>query len=444
MLKKIIVSICAVAGCLSVSAQPKRVLLDKVIAVVGGASIFYSEVKYNADDVIESRRAQGYTSDRDAMVEVLESIMEQRLLSAQAEIDSVSVNHIAINDQVNAHVESMVKQAGGIAELERVQGMKLYSIRENMRTKYTEQNLAQGMRREVVGDVTISPGEVESFFKSMKPEDIPMIGEQYSYAQITKLPFSKDEANRRVRERLLEMRERVVKGETKFSVLAQMYSVDPGSAFRGGEMPPQPASAFVTPFANALEGLRPGQVSEIVETEFGYHIIELLDKAGDNYHCRHILLRPTYATDELNEPKRFLDSIALAIRSDSLSFEMAAKLHSDDATSKMNGGVVSNNEALQRYNAYDAKLTVTKFLKEDFGTRGYKSIDDLNSLMKLKVGEMSPAFVTEDMVGNQLSKVVKLLEIIPAHRATIEQDYLRLEALALEDKQDRVLKEWLD
>ncbi len=443
MLKRVIVSIFVIAGCVGVQAQPQRVLLDKVVAVVGSSSILYSEVKHGANDLTESRRAQGYTSDRNPMNEVLESLMEQRLLANQAEIDSIVINHIAINEQVNAHVDAMVSQAGGISELEKSQGMKLFNIRENIRTKYNEQNLAQGMRREVVGAVTISPGEVEMYYKGMNKEDIPVIGEQYSYAQITKFPSSIDEAKRRVRERLLEMRERVVKGETKFSVLAQMYSVDPGSAFRGGEMAPQPSTAFVTPFANALEALRPGQVSEIVETEFGYHIIELIDKSGGNYHCRHILLRPTYTTDELYEPTQFLDSIAMAIRSDSLSFDLAAKLHSDDASSKMNGGIVSNYDVLQRYNAYDAKLTVTKFLKEDFGSRGYKSIDDFNNLSRLKVGEMSNPFTTEDMVGNQMSKIVKLVEVIPAHTATLEQDYLKIEALALEAKQNKTLEEWL-
>lgn len=209
-------------------------------------------------------------------------------------------------------------------------------------------------------------------------------------------------------------------------------------------MEPQPSSAFVDPFAEALEGLRAGQVSEIVETEFGFHIIELIDKSGDMYHCRHILLRPTYTTDEVYEPIKFLDSLAIEIKRDSISFEAAAKLYSDDVASKMNGGVVTNHDVLKRYNANDAKLTVTKFLKEDFGSRGYKSIDDFMALSKLNVGEVSKAYSTEDMVGNQLSKIVKLTAVIPSHAATLDQDYLKIEALALRDKQDRVFQAWLD
>ncbi len=369
--------------------------------------------------------------------------MEQRLLAAQGRIDSVDVNVIAINSQVSDHINAMVEAAGGIAQLERQQNIKLFNLRENLRVKYEEQAFASSKRYEITGDVTIVPGEVEKFYNNIPKEDIPLIGDQYSYAQITRLPSSIDEAKRRVKERLLEMRGRVIRGETRFSVLAQMYSVDPGSAYKGGEMPPQPSSAFVTPFADALEGLRAGQVSEIVETEFGFHIIELIDKQGDLYHCRHILLRPTYTIDELSEPTKFLDSLLVEIKRDSISFELAAKLHSDDKSSKMNGGIVSNYDLIQRRNINDPRYTVTKFLKEDFGARGYKSIDDFTALSRIKVGEVSTPFLTEDMLGNQLSKIVKLVDIIPAHSASLELDYLKIEEIALENKKQEVLDEWL-
>ncbi len=423
------------------AAQPQKVILDKVVAVVGGSSILYSEVTEYADQLIEQRRQRGYTSDRDPMNESLEALMTQALLYNQALIDSIEISKSDIAMNVEQMVNNMAVEAGGIKELERIHNMAIFNIKSNMRQKYEEQHYAQGMRRDVVSKVTIIPGEVEQFYKSKSQDSLPMIGDQYVYAQITRQPASVDEAKRRVRTRLLEMRERVISGQTRFDALARMYSVDPGSAYRGGEMEPQPANSFVAPFAEALQQMQVGQVSEVIETEFGYHIIELIDKRGELYHCRHILLRPVYTHIELAESIEFLDSLAQKIADEEITFEAAAKLHSDDKASKMNGGVVSNHDLLEHYGVNDAKMTVTKFLKEDFGTR-LKSINDYMALSKLKEGEISKAFSAEDMVGNQHSKIVKLLEIIPAHRASLEEDYLRIEEMALTDKQNRVFEEW--
>ena len=212
----------------------------------------------------------------------------------------------------------------------------------------------------------------------------------------------------------------------------------------GGEMEPGPSSMYVRPFAEALEKLKPSQVSEIVETEFGFHIIELIDKKGENYHCRHILLRPSFTRDELMQPAQQLDSIARLIRLDSITFEDAALRFSDDASSRNNGGIVSNHDVLARQGVYDgARLTATRFLKEDFGQMQGKSLEDYNALMRLKEGEISNSFQTTVLNGNQLSKIVKLVQIIPPHIASLEDDYIRIEEMALEDKQTKVYNKWL-
>ena len=229
--------------------------------------------------------------------------------------------------------------------------------------------------------------------------------------------------------------------KAKFENLARMYSQDPGTMMRGGEMDPSTLEQLDPAFGAALEKMRPGQISEVVESQFGFHIIQLLDKRGRLYHFRHILLRPVYTTEELGGSLNTLDSLVKVIRKDSITFERAALLYSDDAQSKMNGGIVSNHDILERFNAFDAKLTVTKFLKEDFGR--FKSLDDYNALNRLKPGEISEAYLTEDMLGNQMAKIVKLVEVIPTHTASLNEDYLRLEEMALQDKQERVFKEWL-
>lgn len=428
----------------AVAQERRQVMLDKVVAVVGGSAILHSELIEYSEALVAQRRQMGYTSDRDVMSESLEALLEQKLLYNQALIDSVEVNTSDIASRIEAYVQAQIAEEGGIAQLEAKEHMPLYTYREMLRNRYEEQAYAQAMKADVVGKVTIVPGEVERFYKDVDKDSLPIIGEQYVYAHITKFPSSLKEAQQRTKERLLDMRERVITGKTKFSVLARMYSLD-GSAIYGGEMEPMPSSYYVRPFAEALEKLKPGQVSEIVETEFGFHIIELIDKKNDLYHCRHILLRPTFTTQELMEPARQLDSIANLIRLDSITFERAALQFSDDATSKHNGGIVSNSDILARMGVYDgARMTATRFLKEDFSAQGGKSLEDYAALMRLKVGEVSNSFQATDIMGNEMSKIVKLVEIIPSHTASLEDDYIRLEEMALQQKQEQIYRAWLD
>ena len=448
-MRKILILATLAVGILAVqhveAQQPRRqVMLDKVVAVVGGSSILHSEVSEYAEALVLQQRQMGYTSDRDPMDEALEALLEQKLLYNQAIIDSVDMMGGDIHSRVEQYVDMLVEEAGGIQEFERREHMPIFNYREMVRARFEEQAYAQSMKSSVVSKVTIVPGEVERYYRSIDKDELPMIGEQYVYAHITKFPSSLKEAQQRTRERLLDMRERVITGQAQFSVLARMYSID-GTAMYGGEMAPSPSSFFVRPFAEALEKLRPGQVSEIVETEFGFHIIELIDIIGDKYHCRHILLRPTFTRDELMEPAHKLDSIANLVRSGSITFAEAALQYSDDATTKHNGGIVSNHDVLARMGVYDgARLTATRFLKEDFGADGGKALEDYNALKRLKVGEVSDSYQSTDLMGNQMSKIVQLVEIIPAHVASLEDDYIRLEEMALMKKQEEAYNRWLD
>ncbi|WP_300102505.1 peptidylprolyl isomerase [uncultured Alistipes sp.] len=438
MLKKgiLAVSILLAVGAI---AQKRQVMLDRVVAVVGGSSILYSEVDEYARQLVEQRRQEGYTSDRDPMNEALEALMTQKLLYNQAQIDSVEIDNVSILSSVEEQVQQMVDQEGSISKLEAKHHMPIFTLREILRQRYEEQAYASSMRSTVVDKVTVIPGEVERYYKSIPKDSLPLIADQYVYAQITKFPKSMKEAKQRTRERLLDMRERVITGKARFENLARMYSQD-DAAMRGGEMDPTPLSALDASFAKALEGMKPGQISEVVESQFGFHLIQFLDKRGQLYHFRHIILHPVFTSAELTETLQQLDSIADLIHKDSITFEKAALLYSDDEASKMNGGLVSNHEILERYMP-NAKMTVTKFLKEDFGY--FKSLADYNALIQLKPGEVSDAFLTEDMLHNQMAKIVKLVEVIPTHAASLNEDYLRLEEMALADKQERVFREWL-
>lgn len=443
-MKKIVsIALCLCFIGAGVVAQKKLVMLDKVVAVIGNSSINYTDVKQLAAQIMEQRRSEGYTSDRPAQDEALENLLTQKLLYNQALLDSVEISQADVVQRVEQQVQSMVDREGSITAVEKKSHMAIYHIRDLLRRQIEEQSYAQMMQQTVLAATKIIPGEVERYYNSMDKGNLPIIAEQYMYAQITKFPHNMKEAKLRTRERLIEMRERIVTGKTRFATLARMYSVD-GSAIHGGELEPAPLAGFVKPFADALAELKPGQVSEVVETEFGFHLIQLIDKKGNLYHCRHILLRPTFTIDEIMAPMRELDSIANLIKKDSLTFEEAAKRHSDDKYSKMNGGVVTNHDLLERYSAYDAKLTATKFLKEDFGAMGGKSIDDYNAIRRLREGEMSAPFRSTDMMGNELVKIVKLVKVFPAHNASLDEDYLRLEQMALSQKQDDEFKAWLN
>lgn len=431
----------ALALCvLCVSAQKRQVMLDKVVAVVGGSSVLYSEMDEYARQMTAQRRAEGYTSDRDPHNEALEMLLTQKLLYNQALLDSVEVHTADIAARVDEQVAMMAEEAGGISELEARQHMAIFNIREVMRQRYEEQAYAQAMQGQVVGKVKVIPGEVERFYRRIDKDSLPLIPEQYVYAQITRFPKSIVQAKQRAKERLLEMRERIIKGDAKFENLARMYSQD-GTAIRGGEMPPTRLNELDPSFATALEKLRPGQISEVTESQFGFHIIQLIEKRGNIYRFRHILVKPAYTDEELVASMNTLDSLVRLVRADSITFEKAALEYSDDTHSKMNGGLVSNHDILEHYSASDVRLTQTAFFKEDFGR--FMKMDDYNALKRLKVGQISDAFLTKDIASNDLAKVVKLLEIIPTHTATLDKDYLRLEEMALQAKQERVFNEWL-
>ena len=444
MFKKIVLTLAVAVVSASgfLMAQKRQVMLDKVVAVVGGSAILYSDVETYANLLVEQRRAQGYTSDRDPMNEALEALMKQKLLYSQALIDSIELMG-DVPSYVEQQIQSMIAEEGSIAALEARQHMPIYTFREILTQRITEQEYASSMQNTVIKDVTVTPGEVERYFKSLKEEELPLIPKQYMYAQIVRYPASQDVAKQRARERLLEMRERIITGKSSLPFLARVYSADPGAAMRGGELTYGPLSQWQPSFAEAAGELKPGQLSEIVETEFGFHIIELMEEPKNgNYRLRHILIKPTYTSDELLEPTRFLDSIADLIRADSITFEDAAREFSEDPLTKMNGGLVSNHDILSSNPNYsNVKYTATKFREEDFGEG--RSLKDYVAISHMNVGDVSNAYQAEDLSGNELSKIVKLLDVIPSHPASLNDDYLTIEEMALNDKQMRVFKDWL-
>lgn len=428
----------AVCG-ISTSAVAQSFTADKVVAVVGNSAILYSDVVKQADEILIERREMNYTPDRSAENEALEALLLQKLLFNQAQIDSVDIGYA--QGQIRSYAEDMVNelilQAGSLQKFESQEGRPAFEIKDEIINRLEEYQYAQDMMATVTRDINVTPGEVERHFRKLTKEELPIIPEQYVYAQITRFPKSSESAKQRTKERLLEIRERILNG-TRFDMMARMYSVDPGSALKGGELPPMAKNQFDPAFGEALAKLRPGQISGIVESSYGLHIIQLVRMEGDNYVARHILLKPIFSDDELQETLTSLDSIADVIRRGELTFAEAALRFSDDAGSRLNGGLVTNIEAMKMNQIANPEAATTKFYKDQVAPADYKE------LAKLKIGEISPAILSYNAKGDQMGKILSPVEIIPSHRADMSTDYLTLEQMALEEKKMKYFDEWLD
>ena len=347
---------CAVSG----SNAQDKFTADKVVAVVGQSVVLYSEVERYSKALVEQSKQQGYTSQRDPRCEALEHLIIQKLLYNQSQIDSLTVPMDRVAERVQQLVDEQILERGSVAALEMYYHKPIFNIREELRETIEEGAYASEMERTIKDKVHVTPGEVEKFVKGMSKDSVPIIPEQYVFAQIVRYPSNADEAKLRAQERLLELRERIINGD-KFDMLARTYSEDPQSAIRGGDLGLMTKEMLVPEFAEAMMKLKPGQVSGVVETDYGFHLIQLIEKIGSQYHARHILLKPQYTDMDMEEPYNVLDSVQRQIVDGTITFEEAAMKYSQDKYSKQNGGLASNLEQLEIMNYSDPTEASVKF-----------------------------------------------------------------------------------
>jgi peptidyl-prolyl cis-trans isomerase SurA len=352
-------------------------------------------------------------------------MLQSKLLIAQAKIDSLTATQSAIQSSVDDRINYYITRLGSEQAVEEQFKKPVSKIREMLYEYAENQNLIGQMRNKIVAGIEITPADAKRFYESIPEDSIPVIPEQYSFQQITVYPPTAD-ANFEVKEQLLELRERIINGE-KFSTLAILYSQDPESAKRGGELGLTPATNFVVPFRNAALSLKPEQVSHIVETEYGFHIIQMIEKQGkDLINVRHILLKPVYSAKDQRLALSRLDSIKNLITSDSITFELAAMYFSQDEKTRMNGGLVANPQTL-----------APRFDKDQLGNNYFV-------LRELKTGQVSDPFKSTDDNGREVYKIVKLKEIIPAHKANLKDDFAVIKSMVEGQKQMERLIKWLD
>jgi peptidyl-prolyl cis-trans isomerase SurA len=396
-------------------------VLDKVLAIVGNEALLESDLEME----LMQLRAQGQLTDNEVRCYVFEQMLLQKLLLAQAKLDSLKENELMITQWVEERIRQYSVQLGSTQELEKHFGKPLFQLRGELEEQMRERSLTEQMQMNIVSAVQITPHDVETYYRLHPPDSFPMIPEQYVIQQIARYPPSGSEMRFQVREKLLELRERVMNGE-KFQALAVMYSEDPSSARRGGELGLRTREEFVKPFSDAAFALKPGQVSQIVETEFGFHIIQMIEKRDEMANLRHILIRPKFSPETQQEASRLLDSIAALIRADSISFEVGVVRYSEDKNTRMSGGYVVNPQTL-----------AIRFEKDQLIPNDYYVLRDM------KEGEISAPFESKDNSGNDLFKIVKLKELIPSHRASFEQDYMVIHNIVKSKKQQAAFDAWI-
>lgn len=417
----------------------QSMIADEVVAIVGNISILYSDVQRTANTIARSRQAQGTLSPLTEMEEAFAALLERNFLATCAQIDSLDQELQSIDEMVERQVNSMAAEAGGVRELEKSTGKPIYQIKSDLTLEVQQQQLAQMMEQRIRQDVTIDYTEVAEFVDTLEMTAAEMIPVQYSYSQIVRMPAQTDERKYAIRERLLSYRQRILAGETNLGVLAQLYSMDTGSAMRRGEMGPQSIYTLVNPFVEAIEKMKPGEVSEIVETEYGYHLIELISKTDDAtpiVHFRHILLKPEFTIEERNEVIDQLDSIAIAVEAGFLDFSVAAMKYSDDISTKQNGGRAFNTRGYDETG--DIRAASSRFVAEELWPA------DSRQISSMKIGEISSPFETMDDKGNVVQKIVRLDDILPAHKANVIDDYDLLATIAERQKQALAVDKWID
>lgn len=386
-------------------------LIDKTVAVVGGEMIFLSQI----EEEVEMLQFQGHYSDRNLRCQVLEQMMMSKIFYTQAKLDSLTVNESVVEANLENRVSSVLSQLGGVEKTEEYFGKTMYELREDWKEILTEQTLTQDMQAEVQRkSVEMTPMEIKEWYERTSKDSLPIISTQYQISHIVRYP-DRERAKEEVKEQLLGFRERVLNGEN-FSMLASFYSEDPSNASKGGELGMASKSIFWPAFSDAAMALKEGQVSPIVETPDGFHLIQMIKKDGDMFNARHILIKPKYTAEDKQKAFKTLDSIKTSIESDSITFFLAARIYSEDPYTRTNGGLVA-----------DPNTGATFFDKDQLKPADYAVLKDM------EIGEISAPLESTDNEGrngNTLYKIIKLEKIIPSHTANFEDDFSVLQNIA--------------
>ena len=425
-MKRLAAAVALAAVALSASAQKySGGVIDKTIAVVGNEVILISDL----EEEVEMMRAYGMMSDKKGRCEVLEEMMASKLFLMQARLDSLTINNDMVESELSNRMDMLKTNLGGEDEVAKQFGKPIYKLRQEWREAIEDQNLTQQMQQQIASDIPeLTPYDVQQYVDAADPADLPMVPIKYQLSQICIYP-DREAANLAVKERLLTIRERIINGE-RFSTLARLYSQDPGSARKGGELGMASKSIFWPAFSDAAMSLKPGVVSQIVETPDGFHIIEVLEKKGDMFNARHILLKPEYTSEDREKAFGVLDSLKTELANEAITFELAARFYSEDLPTRTNGGQMADPNTGSSY------FEIDQLKPQDYA-----------AIKNLKEGEISEpveSLDNEGRDGNLVYKIIKVDKIIPAHPATFNNDYTLLLQQAKQELQMKAIDDFIN
>jgi peptidyl-prolyl cis-trans isomerase SurA len=399
------------------SAQPQTV--DGVAAIVGGDVILKSDIDEQYD--VFNRQNFGKPV---SYCEVFEELLFQKLLIHHAAIDSISIGEEEVEANMDRRIQQLIMQMGDQKKLEDFYEKSVVEIKEDMRTLIKEQLTAQRMQMTVVEGIEVTPSEVREYYENLPADSIPLISAEVELSQIVKFPELSDEAEQEVIAKLKELKERIENG-TSFSSMAILYSEDPGSNKKGGGYQGIQRGVFVKEFEAVAFNLRKGEISDPFKTEFGYHIVQLLEKRGEELDLRHILIKPKLTQENLQEAKNFLDSVSVAIANGEMTFEEASRRFSDDEQTRFNGGQMSN------FQSGNNKFEVSQL------DRGLFAL--ISTLENDEISEAS-FYRTEDQ--REAFRIVRLDANYEPHKANLDLDFTRIKGFALQQKQAKTVEDW--
>ena len=412
--------LCSMMALVAANLSGQAKIIDRVVAVVGDNMILQSDV----ESMYLQYKAQGIPVSRDNKCAILEDFLSQKLMLNQAKIDSIEVSESQVEVELNNRLQVFINQIGSQEALEDYFNKTIYQIKEDFRESIRDQMITRQMHQNITESVEVTPSEVRQYYNSLPDDSIPYIDAQVELSQIVIYPPVSEDAIFEVKQKLLDLRKRIVNGES-FSTLAVLYSEGP-SAPRGGDIGYMGKGELDPAYAKAAFSLKKGGISTIVESGFGYHIIQLIDRKDDRVDTRHILMQPKIDPMAIQHTKDKLDSIARLIRTDSLSFSRAARYFSEDKNTNVNGGIRINQ-----------MTNTTQFELDELETQEYYAIKDLD------VGEISDAFESTDENGKKVYKIVRLDSRTKPHRANLKDDFTILKSHALEAKKDKVFRDWV-